>query len=47
MQSRYFSDSYAQARERFAAAKAVAARMASYPIEARGARTRPCPPTWR
>ena len=34
-----FSDSYAQARERFlAAAKAVAARMASYPIEARGAR---------
>lgn len=39
MQSRYFSDSYAQARERFlAAAKAVAARMASYPIEARGAR---------
>lgn len=38
MQSRYFSDSYAQARERFlAAAKAVAARTASYPIEARGA----------
>ena len=33
-----FSDSYAQARERFLAAKAVAARMASYPIEARGAR---------
>ena len=35
---RYFSDSYAQARERFLDAACRGARMASYPIEARGAR---------